>query len=131
MRGLAVFAAAALIAGSALAQTGEDMAELSAEDMDLDTAADLLEVCAAGQADGESLQALSFCYGFVEGVYMVHEALAAGEDGVRLVCPPEGATRDTAAQVFVAWAGGNPDALSGTALDGLFRAWVETYPCPE
>lgn len=131
MRGLAMFAASALFAGSALAQTSEDMAELNAEDMDLDTAADLLEVCAAGEEDGTSLQAVSFCYGFVEGVFVVHEAMAAAENGVRLVCPPDGLTRDTAANVFVAWAGENPDAMSEPALDGLFRAWVEAYPCPK
>ena len=137
MRGLAVFGAAALIAGStlitgtALAQTSEDMAELSAEDVDLDTAADLVEVCAAGQGDSESLQALALCYGFIEGVYVMHEALAATEDGVRLICPPDGASRKTASQVFVTWAGKNPDAMSGPALDGLFQAWVEVYPCPE
>lgn len=129
MKGLISLMALSLLAGSAFAQSAEDMAQLTGEDMILATGADLLEVCSADETDTAGLQALSFCYGFIEGVYAMHEAMAATEGGVRLVCPTDGASRDQAADTFVAWAEANPGHLDENPIDALFRAWTEAYPC--
>lgn len=131
MRGFAMFGAVALIAGSALAQTDADKAELTGEDMVLANGGDLFELCSAGAGDAKALQALSFCYGFIEGIYVMHEAMAVAEDGVRLICPPDGATRETAATAFVTWGSQNPEAMTQWPLDALFQAWAEAYPCPD
>lgn len=128
MRAYAWIAALMLVAGPAAAQT-DDMDQLTGEDMILATGADLVELCGAGEASTEALQAVSFCYGFLEGVYNVHEALAAS-DGIRLVCPPEGTTREAAAATFVAWSEAHPDSLDQPALDVVFRSWMADFPCP-
>lgn len=95
------------------------------------SAQDLVDLCTAGESDPLRAAAIHFCHGFASGAWQYHLAQAAGPEGVRLVCPPESATRASAIEGFVAWSRQHAEHMGGPAVEALFRYLVETWPCPK
>lgn len=94
------------------------------------TAADLVELCSAGEGDPLRVAAIHFCEGYVVGVSQYHQAERAGSGGRPLYCLPNPPpTRDDAIRMFVAWARSNPQYMSERPVDALIRFAATTWPC--
>ncbi len=106
----------------------------AAEERDfmLRTTQDLADVCAVEPGSEMYAQAIHLCLGFLEATTQYHDALAAGESGESIVCWPDGApTRMQAVEAFVDWTRRNPDHMDDAPIEGLMRAFVERFPCPD
>ena len=62
---------------------------VSQDDFELDTAADLVELCTAPETDPLHREAISFCYGFLVGSFHYHVAEYGGIEKSPFICPPE------------------------------------------
>ncbi len=101
------------------------------ENFVVDKTADLVKLCSVKKGDDLYWSARGFCLGFLEGAWEYHQALTAGASFTALACPGPNVTRDQAADVFVAWAKRNPRELNREkAVDGVMRAIIEKWPCP-
>ena len=121
-------------AASAEAQTaappqaaGQDAQALTAEDFHLKDAGDLLELCTAKAGDAHAREAIHFCHGFIAGTYQYHEALVPKFG--RVVCPPEGITRNDGVRIFVEYLQANPQHEKNAATEVLMESWAAKYPC--
>jgi len=118
MRRWSVVAVAAVLSFSfapgAHAQTGGASVE---------TTADLARFCAMDER--------AFCYGYVNGAGQFYRALVGDPevDMEPFVCAGREVSEDEAVAVFLDWVDAHPDAGEVPAIDGLFRAWVEAFPC--
>jgi hypothetical protein len=128
MRTTVLAAAGVLFAGAPLAAS----AQLTTEDFQIRSAADLVDLCSATAASEVAKEAIHFCHGFVSGAWQYHQAQAAGPEGRRIVCPPEPPpTRDEAVAMFVAWSKQHPEHMQEPAVEAVFRFLTGKYPCPE
>jgi len=115
LTGVASAAALLLTAGQAAwAQTGGATVE---------STADLARFCA--------MEDRTFCYGYINGAGQFYRALVGNPevDVDPFVCPGREVSEDEAAAIFLDWVDAHPDAGDEPAIDGLFRAWVEAFPC--
>jgi hypothetical protein len=87
------------------------------------TTADLAQRCAMAER--------TFCYGFFSGAWQFYEGLVASErvEVEPFVCPGPEVTGEMAATAFLDWFEAHPEAADEVAVDGLFKAWMATYPC--
>ena len=108
-----------IAAASAHAQTPEDFV--------LNDAEDLLELCTAGADSAVAREAIHFCHGFISGTYRYHQALAPKFG--RVVCPPEGVTRNDGVRIFTEFLQANPQHRSGSPTEVLMESWTAEYPC--
>jgi len=98
----------------------------------LNTAGDLVDVCAVGDDDPTVDGARGFCYGFLSGAAQYHRSINAGRKGKPLFCPPEPqVTRAEAAKLFVAWGRANPQHMGEAPVDALMRFASATWPCKQ
>ena len=98
-------------------------------DIELNSAGDLVDVCTV-QSDHEHYDsAVAFCYGFFEGAIRYHQAIAGTEQSKKLVCAPDGTTRLQAVDVFVGYLQANPQYSSEGTVDTIFRALMARWPC--
>jgi hypothetical protein len=105
---------------------------VSAAEVELRTAGDLMNVCAVPDDDPRVEGARGFCYGFLSGAAQYHRSVNAGKKGKPLFCPPEPRiTRAEAAKLFVAWGRANPQYLGEAPVDALTRFAVATWPCKQ
>lgn len=104
---------------------------LTAENFQVRTTLDLLDLCTVSASDPLAQQAIHFCHGYLVGAYHYHVAESAGPDGAnRLVCfPTSGVTRNEAVAMFVAWAKARPQYLKEAPVETEFRFLVEKWPC--
>ena len=122
-------AAIALWALSPFAHSAGDGYSLEA--LELDSASDLVDVCTIAVGHEHYESALAFCYGFFEGAIHYDEVIADTPAHVDIVCSPPGTTRSQAVAVFVAYMQANPQYGTDAPIDGIFRALVDKWPCPE
>ncbi|MDJ0947559.1 MAG: Rap1a/Tai family immunity protein [Alphaproteobacteria bacterium] len=122
-----------LAGAAALAMTpGLAGAALEQDDFDLNTTAQLLDVCSAPSNSPMAVRAINFCLGYLEGAAHYHDHVSVGKDMGRVVCPPPGATRADLRGIFVSWAKenqSNKNVMNSRALVGLISAAVDKWPC--
>jgi hypothetical protein len=122
--------ALALALGSAASRAeaaGTDGYALS--DFQLNTAADLVDICTLDSAHSQYLEAHSFCLGYFAGGQHYHRAVTRGPDFPPIACPEPGVTRDEAVDVFVAYMRANPQHLQDPPMEAVFRAVSAKWPC--
>lgn len=116
---------AALVVTALLPQQGQ-----AANEVEVRTAGDLLNLCAVADDDPSVEGARGFCYGFLSGAANYHWSLNAGNEAQPLFClPAEGVSRAEGARRFVAWGRANPNYLNEAPVDGLMRFASATWPC--
>jgi hypothetical protein len=73
----------------------------------------------------------AFCYGYVTAAAQFYEAMINHDalDIAPFVCPGGEVTQQDAVALFLDWFAANPDAAGDSAIDGLFKAWIEAFPC--
>jgi hypothetical protein len=99
-------------------------------EVEVRTAADLVNICSVADDDPRVEGARGFCYGFLSGTAQYHQALNAGKKGRPLFCLPEQkVTRAEGTQMFLAWAKANPQHMGERPVDALARFAVATWPC--
>ena len=132
MKALLIAATSLVALFSAISAPSQATAkELSLSTFKLDETQGLFKLCSVDPESAFAEQALSFCYGYVDGAYSVHEAITANGERARLVCPPDKVTRDDAVWIFLEWAGANQDKWTNVPVEDVFQAWIAKYPCPE
>jgi hypothetical protein len=115
-------------AAGAQAQTaGQDTQSVTVEDFQLKDAGDLLELCTADAGDAVAKEAIHFCHGFIAGTYQYHQALAPKFG--RLVCPPEGTTRNDGVRIFTEYLQANPQHQKNVPTEVVMESWTAKYPC--
>ena len=104
---------------------------ITAENFQVRTTQDLLDLCTVSASDPLAQQAIHFCHGYLVGAYHYHVAESAGPDGAkRLVCfPTSGVTRNEAVAMFVEWVKARPQHLKEAPVETEFRFLVEKWPC--
>jgi len=98
----------------------------------LKTTRDLLNVCATPESDAVHKEAIHYCVGFLTGVVGYHNALSEHKDMKRLICYPEGTTREDGVRVFIAWAQArqaDSKAMNENPVIGLMRSLGAQWPC--
>ena len=101
------------------------------EDLELDSAGDLVDVCTIETGHPDHDTALAFCYGFFEGAFHYDDAISASSNYIDLVCSPPGTTQQQAVEVFLTYMEANPRYYAEQPIDALFRALVAQWPCSD
>ena len=101
------------------------------EDLKLDSAGDLEDVCALPKGHEHHIAAMAFCYGFFEGAIRYDEAISGAKRHKKLVCDPPATTRLQAVEVFVSYMKENPQYADEGPIDAIFRALIAKWPCTE
>jgi Rap1a immunity proteins len=122
--------AAALI-GSAIASQS-NAAPVGQDDFQVQTAAHLVALCSADQADPLYTAARNFCHGFTVATVraIVMEQMATRAKHKMFCLPANQPTRDQATAAFVTWANARPKTLASGPTDGIVEYLVTQYPCP-
>ncbi len=103
---------------------------VSEDDFELDTTADLVELCTVPSSDPLHREAVSFCVGFLVGAYHYHVAENAGPSGTLMVCPPDPPPkRSKVGEMFIDWVKKHPQYMNDEPVETWFRFLIETYPC--
>jgi hypothetical protein len=129
---------AAGIATAALATWLVSVAPLAAadsqgfglDDFELDTAQDLLDICTLDQSNDSYWAAQAFCFGYFKGGADFQRALTTGPEFQRIACAKPGTTIRDAVAVFIDYARAHPEELTKAAMDVVFHAVAERWPCP-
>ena len=98
-------------------------------DFQLNTAADLVDICTLDGNHSHYPEAHGFCLGYFAGGEDYHRAITEGPDFPPIVCPQPGVTRDQAVDVFVAYMRANPQHLQEPPMEAVFRAISAKWPC--
>lgn len=102
------------------------------KDFIVDSTDDIIALCSVDPADPDYLASIHFCHGYLVGAFAYYNALAAGPEGVRLVCFPDPApSRNQAIAMYVEWAKAHPQYMQEEPVETLFRFLTEKWPCPE
>jgi len=101
------------------------------DDYELDSAKDLYDICTVPASNADHAVAKAFCVGYFEGGIHLHDVLAAADDFPAIACAPDTTTRKEVVDVFVAYAKANPQYHDERAMDTVFRAIVNKWPCAE
>lgn len=125
--GMALWGVGLIAPGSLYADTGG----YTIEDLKLDSAGDLVDVCTLEPGHADYTASLAFCYGFFEGAIRYAEAIAGSQAHRKLVCAPPGTTRLEAVEVFVAYMSENPHYREEPPVDAIYRALIPRWPCRE
>jgi hypothetical protein len=108
------------------------LAELSVASFDLQSARNLVDLCAVADDHPMAEAARGFCYGYLSGAGHYHRAVKAGADAQPLFCLPDRKlSRTEAAQLYVDWGRSHPEHLDEAPIDNLMRFAVATWPCPQ
>lgn len=119
----------ALLLSVTASADGHDEAGYTEADLILDSAGDLVDVCAIGVSHDHHDAARAFCYGFFEGAIHYDEAISLTTHYVDLVCSPDGTTRVQAVDVFLKYMAANPQYRGEQPIDAIFRALMNEWPC--
>jgi hypothetical protein len=115
--------------GLAPAQLSAATDGYTVEDIKLNSAGNLVDICTVDTTSEAYPATLGFCYGFFEGAVRYHEAISGASNVRELVCPPEGTTRKQAVEVFISYMREHPQYLAEGSIDAIFRALMERWPC--
>jgi len=99
------------------------------EDLDVDNAGELLNVCTIPPSHEHYQAAIAFCYGFFEGAIHYDDAVAGKGPFEDIVCTPDSATRTQAVAVFVDYLQANDNFEQEPPVEVVFRALVAKWPC--
>ena len=99
------------------------------DDIKLQSASALVDICTVEPAHEDYAAALGFCYGFFEGAIRYQQAIAGADIAQDLVCAPVGTTRLQAVEVFVGYMRENPQFASEGSIDAIYRALMARWPC--
>jgi hypothetical protein len=98
----------------------------------LNTTEDLYLVCSTADSDPLRPAAINFCEGFLLGVVTYQDAIADANPRKRLICYPQGITRDQGIQAFLGWAASHQQDrkfMTDSALMGALRGLASKWPC--
>ena len=98
----------------------------------LKTTEDLYQVCSTPQNDPLRREAIEFCEGFLLGVVSYHDAVVTRENLKRLICYPQGVTRDQGIQAFLTWAAAHQTDqkfMNDPPVVGAVRGLASKWPC--
>lgn len=115
--------------GLVSAQVSAATSGLTLEDIKLQSAGDLVDVCSVEPALEDYAAALGFCYGFFEGAIRYQQAIAGMDIAQNLVCAPAETTRLQAVEVFISFMKENPQYASEASIDAIYRALMARWPC--
>jgi hypothetical protein len=103
------------------------------QDFTLKNGQDLADLCDAKPGDEIYAEAKQFCFGFLSGVVHFHDALSAGPNFGRIVCPEGKVTREDGAAIFVEWAKAHPDeATKSNPAEAVVKAALDKWgPCQQ
>ena len=101
------------------------------EDIKLNSAGALVDICTVEPTNEHYPAALGFCYGFFEGAIRYHQAISGANANRHLVCAPEGTTRLQGVEEFVSFMAENPQYESEASIDAVIRALMARWPCSE
>jgi hypothetical protein len=118
----------ALSSGEALAQ---DAARIGYDlgDFQLRSGQDLVDICTLSPDHPDYHVARAFCLGFMEGAGQLHNVLASGPGFDPYFCVPKGISLDQVVAVYASFATKNPQSMNERAVDSLFRAVANKWPC--
>jgi hypothetical protein len=125
--GIALWATGWMTTSSATASTDE----YTIEDLHLDSAGDLLNVCTLDPTHTDYTAGRAFCYGFFEGAIRYARAISDAGLHKALVCAPAGTTRLQAVEVFVTYMRENPQYADEGPIDTVYRALIPRWPCTD
>ena len=126
MRLAPIFGMAAIALLPSLAQAS------STEDFVLKTTEDLYKVCSTPTNDPLRAAAINFCEGFLLGVVGYHDAVTTRENLKRLICYPQGVTRDDGIRAFIDWAAAHQTDqkfMNDPPVVGAVRGLAWKWPC--
>lgn len=103
---------------------------VSTDNFLLRNTADLLRLCSAQPEDPNRIAAIHFCEGFILGVRHYDDVSAASLQS-RFYCHPERSTRDEAVRLYVKYHREHPEFQGESAIDGVIRAAMALWPCPQ
>ena len=106
-------------------------ADSVAESFELSDTQALVTACTVPAESPLYQTAKGFCAGYMTGAMQLYSAAAASPNVKNFVCPGHVVSRAEMRQVFLDWAAANPQHLSEPAIDGLVRAAVAKFPCPQ
>jgi len=101
------------------------------DDLELDSAADLVDVCTLDASHNDFSAARAFCLGFFEGAIHYDEAISNTAEEVKIVCDPPETTRSQAVQAFTDYMQAHPQYGVEMPIDAIFRALIDKWPCTE
>jgi len=106
-------------------------AQLQPDTFRAETVGSMHKLCSADESTPDGKYAIGFCYGWLEGLGQFYEQLLIDErfDLEPAVCAGKELTREEVRATFVKWIEANPESKERPALDGIFSAMKETYPC--
>jgi Rap1a immunity proteins len=110
-------------------QAGAQVGVADVDDFTLDTAQNLLDLCATDESSPVYGEAMSFCAGFLEGMKHYHDSLASGPEGKPIVCVPDEVTLSEAIDIYVTYGRANPQYLGEAPADNVIRAAIAQWPC--
>jgi len=98
---------------------------VTAEDFEVKTTRNLLNLCTAPAESPYYASAVHFCHGYLVGAFAYYKA-----DGQQLVCftKPE-PTRNEAIKMFIEWAKAHPQYMDEKPVETEFRFLMEKWPC--
>ena len=107
--------------------------EVAAETFIAGSAGQVADLCAAADESALDRYALGFCYGWLEGVGQLYEAMVANDSITpqKITCPGRDLSRKEWADVMVAWVNADPARRDLTPLAALGEAAKDAFPCPE
>jgi Rap1a immunity proteins len=101
----------------------------SIENFELDTAADLLDVCAPAPGSPEADAALAFCYGYIVGGADLYARLVQAKAIEPWACAEPVPQLTEIRNAYVDWARSHRSALGGDPADAFWQAMTSAYPC--
>ncbi len=129
-RSIFTFAAGfAVLAAAASAATSPARAAPPDARIEVRTAGDLADLCAAPRTDPTGPERQNFCHGYAQGA-LTMELKREAATGKRRICMPNPApTREATMAEFVKWARAMPKNQALPPTDGLFTFLSERFPC--
>lgn len=104
-------------------------AAVTQDTFQLNSTADLVQLCSASPSDPMGTAALNFCHGFGVGVFRVLQEVEKAERTHSFCMPDPLPTRNEALASFIQWSNANPDQLSLPPQDGIEAFLSKQYPC--
>ena len=104
----------------------------TAADFTLKSTQDLYLVCTTPQSDPLYREAVNFCEGYLLGIVSYHDAIVTRENLQRLICYPQGVTRDEGIRAFTDWGAkhqGDQKFMSDPPVVGAVRGLASKWPC--
>jgi hypothetical protein len=128
-----LLAGAVLLSAWSWPAAAQNVGVAELEDFTLEDGQDLADLCGAEPGNEMYAEAMQFCYGFLSGVMHFHDALSAGPNASRIVCPEGKVTRQDGAAIVAAWATAHPDEASRTdPAEAVVKAALDEWgPCQQ